>query len=59
MSATDRPTPAGDTRSFFALVGVIFQGALSDNIFRYLLLMLVLQLANMEVLRELGDGATR
>jgi len=56
MSATDRQPPAGDTRSFFALVGVIFQGALSDNIFRYLLLMLVLQLANSEVATALGDG---
>lgn len=66
-SGADDPTAAhggspsvgstGDRRSFFSLVAVIFQGALSDNIFRYLLLMLVLQLANQEVLRALGDGA--
>lgn len=55
MSATDRQPPAGDTRSFFALVGVIFQGALSDNIFRYLLMMLAIALANSEVAKMTSD----
>lgn len=45
-------------RSFWALMGAMFQGALSDNIYRLMLVMLLLGLAQTHAIRELGDGAT-
>lgn len=45
---TEESPPAGeqiDARSFWALVGVMFQGAFSDNVYRFVLTMLALDLA--------------
>lgn len=39
-------TQKGNLRSFWALIGVMFQGALSDNIFKFIVMMLILKHAN-------------
>jgi acyl-[acyl-carrier-protein]-phospholipid O-acyltransferase/long-chain-fatty-acid--[acyl-carrier-protein] ligase len=46
--APPRPENREKNRTFWALNGVMFQGALSDNIFKLLLIMLVIQLARQE-----------
>jgi len=49
---------AADLRSFWMLVATMFQGALSDNIFKLVLVMLVLNLAESDAAEALGADAT-
>ncbi len=50
-SATSR----GDLPTFRALLVTMFQTAFSDNIYRFILMMLVVMLANTHAVRELGE----
>jgi acyl-[acyl-carrier-protein]-phospholipid O-acyltransferase / long-chain-fatty-acid--[acyl-carrier-protein] ligase len=45
-STSPKPSNKAKTRTFWALVGTMFQGAFSDNIFKLVLMMLALHLAN-------------
>ena len=47
MNDAKQPFPKPRSlRSFWALIGVMFQGALSDNIFKFIVMMLILKHAN-------------
>lgn len=59
-ASASAPAPApGGLRTFWALNGVMFQGALSDNIFKLILMMLVIHLANTQFADDAAMATSR